>query len=192
MAIDRLAGQDASTCCGWKCLRWRADSAEGAFLQRGSRRQHRTGRQLRFGSVQPDHRHRHRTVLRPERRHRRQSSASPTRSTFCCSAKTSTWPHPSRRWKASACWKPWPSRTSWRSTARRPASWPAASFRSRWFSRGANGNAVSITFREFGIRIHFLPQDHAARHHSTAGCPGSQLAGLRQRRDHFRHYRSRP
>jgi Flp pilus assembly secretin CpaC len=57
--------------------------------------------------------------------------SGPKRSAFCCSAETSTWRHPLRRWKASASWKPSPSQMSWRSTARKPASWRAASFRFR-------------------------------------------------------------
>ena len=36
--------------------------------------------------------------------------------------------HRSRRWRPSACWRPWPSRTCWRSTASWPASWRAANF----------------------------------------------------------------
>ena len=50
-------------------------------------------------------------------------------------------------------------------------------------SRAPTGNVGQHQFREFGIRINFLPEDHAARHHPTAGNAGSQLAGLRQRGD---------
>ena len=38
-----------------------------------------------------------------------------------------------------------------------PASWRAANFLSPWF-RGAGGTSVTIQFREFGIRIAFLPK----------------------------------
>ena len=89
---------------------------------------------------------------------RRERSASPMRSTFCFSARTSIWAPPSRRWRASACWRPWPNPTSWRSTASRRASSRAANSRCRWFRAAGAVGAVSISFREFGIRINFLPK----------------------------------
>ena len=157
MAMTASLGKTRQPAAGGSSSGGGADPVESAFLQRGSRRQHGAGRQFRFGRIQPDHRNRHRTVLRTRARQRAEWSASPKRSVFCCSAETSTWPRPSKRWKASACWKPWPSRTSWRSTARRPASWPAANFRFRWFSPAPMEIWSRYRFREFGIRIHFLP-----------------------------------
>ena len=40
--------------------------------------------------------------------------------------------------------------------------------------------------REYGVRLNFLPDGHAARHHPPAGDAGSQLARLHQRGDHSR------
>ena len=41
--------------------------------------------------------------------------------------------------------------------ASRPASWPAASSRFPWCSGGASVGTVTIMFREFGVRLNFLP-----------------------------------
>ena len=56
---------------------------------------------------------------------------------------------------------------------------------------GQGGGAISITCREFGIRIAFPADGHAARHDPAAGCAGSQLARLRQRRHRAGRTRSR-
>ncbi len=57
---------------------------------------------------------------------------------------------------------------------------------------GLGGNSISVTFREFGIRIHFLPHVTPRGTIQLQVAPGSQLAGLRQRRHHLRHHDSRP
>ena len=40
---------------------------------------------------------------------------------------------------------------------KRRASWRAASFPSRWCSPARRRNAITIAFREYGIRLNFLP-----------------------------------
>ena len=51
----------------------------------------------------------------------------------------------------------WPSRTSSPPTARKPASSPAASIPIRSCSRDRARNSVTITFKEFGVRLTFTP-----------------------------------
>ena len=62
----------------------------------------------------------------------------------------------SRRSRASACWKCWRSRICSRSAASRPVSWRAASSPSPWCSRAGTA-AISLMWREYGVRLTFLP-----------------------------------
>ena len=57
--------------------------------------------------------------------------------------------------QARGCSRAWPSRTWSRSTARKRASWPAASSRIR--CRQGNFGAVHDHFKEFGVRLSFTP-----------------------------------
>ena len=47
---------------------------------------------------------------------------------------------------------------------------------------GANSGAVTIQFREFGIRLLFTPQITGEQHHQAGSAPGSIDARFRQRR----------
>ena len=74
-----LAGQGGQSAARGSASGGGADSAEGALLQRGPRRQHRPGRELRIGRVQPVHGDQHRPVIRLRASTRTAPSACPTR-----------------------------------------------------------------------------------------------------------------
>ncbi len=58
---------------------------------------------------------------------------------------------------ARACSRAWPSRTWWRRAARKRASSPAAKFPIP-IAQGTGGNvAISVTYKEFGVRLNFTP-----------------------------------
>ena len=56
-----------------------------------------------------------------------------------------------------ACSRAWPSRTSWPRAARKPASSPVARFRFPSRRARARNLAISVMFKEFGIRLTFTP-----------------------------------
>ncbi len=66
----------------------------------------------------------------------------------------------SRRSRRTATRDCSPSQTCWRATATPQPSWPAARFPVPIAQPSANGGVVTITiqFREFGIRLNFIPE----------------------------------
>ena len=98
----------------------------------------------------------------------RQVHRSVRLSIFSCSGPISTWRRRSRRCRASACSKCWRNRTCWRSAASRPASWPAASSRFPWCSRGRRRPPSASCGGNMAFGSISAERD-AARHHPPEG-----------------------
>ncbi len=77
-------------------------------------------------------------------------------------ATTSTWWPPSRLSKARTCWRRWLNRTSWPLMANRPASWRAANIPYPMIQPSAGAATVTIAFKEYGVRLNFLPTSRRA------------------------------
>ena len=154
--------------------------------------------------------HRHRPFCSPRRHDRARSARS---STFCCSGLTSTWPRRSQLLKANECSKCSPSRTCWRSAGKQASFLAGGEFPFPMVQPSGGSSSISIMWREYGIRLNFLPtvtprgtirlrlprksarwitpmRDSSRRHHSGLSHPARADGSRARERPEFRDRRT--
>ena len=105
-----------------------------------------------------------------------------TCSTFSCSGPISIWARPSRRCEAKSLLQILAEPNVLAINGKTASFLAGGEFPYPTLQGGGGGlGAVTIQFREFGVRINFTPDDYAARNHPPAGDAGSQLARFCQR-----------